>query len=249
MAQTCLIIEDNPATAAHVAAVLQSEFDNLSIVGLAGSLSEAKTMLSQHKPELVISDINLQDDVVFSLFQSLETIDFKLIFITAYNKYAVEAFKFSAIDFLEKPFEDEELVLAVRRAIESIDLDHYNQQMQAFFHNFNPQQKQKKLVLKNLEAVHIVPIEDILFVKSDNNYSEFHTTDGRKVVVSKSLKFYDEQLRSYSFFRSHQSYLVNLQFAKTFHKQDSVLELNSGEHIAVAGVKVQALLHKLAQIS
>ena len=104
-------------------------------------------------------------------------------------------------------------------------------------------------MLKNLEAVHIVPIEDILFVKSDNNYSEFHTTDGRKVVVSKSLKFYDEQLRSYSFFRSHQSYLVNLQFAKTFHKQDSVLELNSGEHIAVAGVKVQALLHKLAHLS
>ena len=99
MAQTCLIIEDNPTTAAHVAAVLQSEFDDLTIVGLAGSLSEAETMLHQHKPELVISDINLQDDVVFSLFQSIETIDFKLIFITAYNKYAVEAFKFSAIDF------------------------------------------------------------------------------------------------------------------------------------------------------
>lgn len=249
MAQTCLIIEDNPDTAKHVASVLKSEFDNLTVVGLAASLSEAELMLNQYKPELVISDINLQDDVVFSLFQNLEKIDFKLIFITSYNKYAVEAFKFSAIDFLEKPFEDEALVVAVQKAIESINVDHYNQQLQAFFHNFNPQQKQKKLVLKNLEAVHIVPIEDILYVKSDNNYSEFHTTDGRKVVVSKSLKFYDEQLRSYSFFRSHQSYLVNLQFAKTFHKSDSVLELKSGEHIAVAGVKVQALLHKLAQLS
>ncbi|MCZ6593934.1 MAG: LytTR family DNA-binding domain-containing protein, partial [Bacteroidetes bacterium] len=85
--------------------------------------------------------------------------------------------------------------------------------------------------------------------KADNNYSQFFINDGRKVLVSKPLKLYDEQLRDFTFFRSHQSYLVNLQYAKTFHKQDSTLELTSGEHIAVAGAKVGALLHNINKLS
>jgi two-component system LytT family response regulator len=232
-----------------IADTVRDHFTELEFLPIASSLLEAENHIEAYNPDIVISDINLQDDVVFSLFQKYEKIPFKVIFITSHSKYAVEAFKFSALDFLEKPFEDEALVAAVTKAIERVDLDQYNEQMRTFFHNFNPAEKKKKLVLKNLESIHIVEITDILFVKSDNNYSEFHITDGRKILVSKSLKVYDEQLRGFSFFRSHQSYLVNLEFAKTFHKQDSTLELLSGEHIAVSGAKVNALLHNLSELS
>ena len=249
MSQRCLLIEDDILAAKDMMDVLSSNFKQLELLPVAHTLSDAEAHIKQYSPHLVISDINLQDDLVFSLFQKYDQIPFKIIFITAFSKYAVQAFQFSAIDFLEKPFEDEALIASVKNGIETINLDQYNQQLKTFFHNFNPQQKQKKLVLKNLEAIHIVEIENILYIKSDNNYSEFFINDGRKILVSKSLKIYDEQLKGLSFFRSHQSYLVNLQYAKTFHKQDSMLELTSGEHIAVSGAKVAGLMHNIAKLS
>ncbi|QNJ97627.1 LytR/AlgR family response regulator transcription factor [Constantimarinum furrinae] len=249
MAQSCLLIEDDVYTARDVMETLEENFPNLNLLPVAHTLAEAAKSLDNNAPDLVISDINLQDEVVFSLFQQYETIPFKIIFITSYSQYAVEAFRFSALDFLEKPFEDEALVAAVNRAITTINLEHYNLQLQTFFHNFNPEQKRKKLVLKNLEAIHIVEVGEILYIKSDNNYSEFYINDGRRIVVSKPLKLYDDQLGGQSFFRSHQSYLVNLHYAKTFHKQDSTLELTSGEQIAVSGTKVNALLHKIDSLS
>lgn len=248
MARRCLIIEDDLRTSEEVKEILESHFKDLEILPPAYTVGEAEAAISEHAPDLVISDINLGEDEVFSLFQSFETIPFKIIFITSYSKYAVQAFRFSALDFLEKPFEDNALIEAVTRAIESINLDQYNEQLKTFFHNFNPEQKKKKLVLKNLEAIHIVETDDILYVKSDNNYSEFFVNDGRKLVVSKALKMYDEQLRHLSFFRSHQSYLINLQYAKTFHKQDSMLELVTGEHVPVSGTKVGALLNKISSL-
>jgi two-component system LytT family response regulator len=248
MSLTCLVIEDDQRVQEHVVAVLAEHFEEISTIATASSLVEASERIESTSPNLVISDINLQDKEVFSLFKTFEKIPFKIIFITSYSKYAVEAFKFSALDFLEKPFEDEALITSVKNAITSINLAQYNKQLEAFFYNFNPLQKNKKLVLKNMEAVHIVSIDDILFLKSDNNYTEVHTSDQRLIVVSKTLKHYDDQLKGYSFFRSHQSYLVNLNYAKTFHKTDSVLELTTGQHVAVSGTKAQALLHKLGQI-
>ena len=249
MSQRCLLIEDDHFMAEMITDTLREHFPDLELVPVANNLSLAKEHITTHSPDLVISDINLQDEVVFTLFQQYDSIPFKIIFITSHSKYAVQAFKFSALDFLEKPFEDEALVQAVQKAIEHINMDQYNQQLKTFFHNFNPGEKKKKLVLKTLESIHIVEISDILFVKSDNNYSEFHIADSRKILVSKSLKVYDDHLQGFSFFRSHQSYLVNLDYAKTFHKQDSTLELVTGEHIAVSGAKVNALLHNLSELS
>lgn len=248
MSLTCLIIEDDVRTQTHIVTVLRNHFGEISELYTASTLDEASENITLHSPNLVISDINLHDQEVFSLFRTFETIPFKIIFITSYSKYAVEAFKFSALDFLEKPFEDDALIASVTSAISNINVAQYNQQLETFFYNFNTVQKNKKLVLKNLETVHIVSINDILYLKSDNNYTEVHTIDQRTIVVSKPLKQYDEQLKKYFFFRSHQSYLVNLNYAKTFHKTDSVLELSSGAHIAVAGSKTNALLHKLAEI-
>ena len=249
MQRKLMLIEDDHFMAEMIMEVLGEHFPELDLGPVATSLSEAEKRLVEFEPDVVISDINLQDDVVFTLFQRLESIPFKIIFITSHSKYAVQAFRFSALDFLEKPFEDDALVSAVKKAVEHVDVDQYNAQLRTFFHNFNPGEKKKKLVLKNLESIHIVDISDIRYIKSDSNYSEFHIDDGRKILVSKSLKLYDEQLRGFSFFRSHQSYLVNLQFAKTFHTQDSVLELISGDHIAVSGAKVNALLHNLSELS
>lgn len=249
MIHRCLIIEDDLHTANDVKNTIVSHFDTIQILDITDNIIDAKQCIEDLKPDIIISDINLKDDTVFTLFKQYDPIPFKIIFITSYSKYAVEAFKFSALDFLEKPFSDDELIASVTNAISIIDQENYTTQIQTFFHNFNPEQKNKKLVLKNIEAVHIVSIEAIIYVKSDNNYSEFHIQDGRKIVISKPLKFYDDQLRSYTFFRTHQSFLVNLNFAKTFHKKDSVLELSNHLQLPVSINKAAALIHYLGQIS
>ena len=158
MSQRCLLIEDDHFMAEMITDTLREHFPNLELVPVANTLSQAKEHITSYSPDLVISDINLQDEVVFTLFQQYDTIPFKIIFITSHSKYAVQAFKFSALDFLEKPFEDEALVQAVQKAIEHINMDQYNQQLKTFFHNFNPGEKKKKLVLKTLESIHIVEI-------------------------------------------------------------------------------------------
>ncbi len=248
MTHSCLIIEDDVFAANDVKEIIASNFTEIKLLKSVETIREAKIAIDKFQPDLLISDINLKDDVIFSLFKQYDVVPFKIIFITSYSKYAVEAFKFSALDFLEKPFEDQTLIDAINNALKIINLEIYNKQIQTFFHNFNPQEKKKKLVLKNLEAIHIVSIEDIMYLKSDNNYTEFFVNDGRKIVMSKPLKQYDDQLQNHKFFRTHQSYLVNLNFAKVFHKKDSVLELKSKTHIPVSQNKATALIHYLGAI-
>ncbi len=249
MKHRCLIIENDAYSAKDVKSIVENHFDDISMLDPVDNIKSAKTAIDKYNPDLVISDINLKSSNAFSLFDQYETIPFKIIFITSYSKYAVEAFKISALDFLEKPFRDEDLISAIQNAMRLIDQEHYNKQLRTFFHNYNPKQTRKKLVLKNIEAIHIVSIENIIYITSDNNYSEFHINDGRKIVVSKPLKFYDEQLSSYLFFRTHQSYLVNLNSAKTFHRKDSVLELSNGTQVPVSSNKSSALIHYLSQMS
>ncbi len=246
MSHQCLIIEDDLYTANDVKDIIEKAFPSINCLDIVSNTGDAKLALDRHQPDLVLSDINLGEDTIFSLLKSYNTLPFKIIFITSYSKYAVEAFKFSALDFIEKPFDDDGLIAAVKNAISLIDQESYNKQIQTFFHNFNPNQKNKRLVLKNIEAVHIVSVDAIIYVKSDNNYSEFYINDDRKIVVSKPLKFYNDQLQSYSFFRTHQSYLANLTYAKTFHKRDSVLELSNGKQLPVSSNKTSALLHNLS---
>jgi two-component system LytT family response regulator len=249
MTHRCLIIEDDIYTANNVKEIITTSFKNIELLKPVESVKDAKIAIDTFLPNLIISDINLKDDVVFSLLKEYDIIPFKIIFITSYSKYAVEAFKFSALHFLEKPFEDQALIDAIKNALEIINLENYNKQIQTFFHNYNPEQKKKKLVLKNLEDIHIVSIENIIYLKSDNNYTEFYINDGRKIVMSKPLKSYDEQLQGYYFFRTHQSFLVNLNFAKIFHKKDFTLELSTSRQIPVSHNKAASLIHYLSKIS
>ena len=249
MMHKCLIIEDDLHTANDVKNTITTHFKNVQVLDIVDNIIDAKHIIENSKPDIVVSDINLKHDTAFVLLKQLASIPFKIIFITSYSKYAVEAFKFSALDFLEKPFDDEALIAAMTNALTVVDEENYNRQIQTFFHNFSPDQKKKKLVLKNIEAVHIVGVEDIIYIKSDNNYSEFHIQDDRKIVISKPLKYYDDQLHAFSFFRTHQSYLVNLNFAKTFHKKDSVIELSNHQQLPVSNNKSAALVHYLSQIS
>lgn len=243
----CLIIEDDLRIAEEIHKVLKSEFPGLLLRPIISTAENAKEALVKDPPDLLITDINLGDRQIFDVLETLALGAYPIIFITAYSKHAVRAFKFSALQFLEKPFSDQELIEAVHDALDKIEKDDYHQMLQTFFQNYRSEERFDRLVLKNVEAVHVVPVKGIEFLKSDNNYTEVHIDDGRKIVVAKPLKHYEKQLLQQGFFRTHQSYLVNLTQAQTFHKKDSTLELQSGAQVAVSGSRSSALIEQLSR--
>ena len=241
----CLIIEDDLRTAEEISKVLKSEFPDLLLRPIIATADNAKEALVNDPPDLLITDINLGNQQIFDVLETVALGAYPIIFITAYSKHAVRAFKFSALEFLEKPFSEQALIEAVSNALDKMADDDYNRMLQTFFENFKSKENFGKLVLKNVDAVHIVSISSIEYLKSDNNYTEVHIDDGRMIVVAKPLKFYEKQLVHQSFFRTHQSYLANLEHAKTYHRKDSTLELNSGAQIAVSGSRASGLIDKL----
>ncbi|TMM59044.1 response regulator transcription factor [Maribacter algarum] len=239
---TCVIVEDDISSSDFIKNVIAANFSEVTILSAIPSVREAERELQRLKPDFVILDINLEDGNAFTLLKELDTISFKILFVTAHNEYAVEAFKFSALDFLLKPIFPEDLIISIKKIINELQNQQYHKQLEAFFHNYGKNNDQKKLVLKNLEAVHIINLEDIIYINSDNNYSNFNLKNGRKILVSKTLKSFDERLQEQSFFRVHQSYIVNLKYVLSFDKKKDMIVLLDDISLPVAQRKRSALV-------
>lgn len=244
---TCIVIEDDISSSNFIANILHKNFPELRILATLKSVLRAKEQLPILDPDFVILDINLQDGNAFSLLRELDAINFKILFVTAHNEYAVEAFKFSALDFLLKPIYPDDLVRAVNKVISDLQNQQYHDQLEAFFHNFNEQNPQKKLVLKNLDATHVINTAEIVYVQSDNNYSNFILNDGQEILVSKTLKSFEEKLKSQHFFRVHRSYIINLAYVSGFDKKNDKVTLSNDLSIPVSQRKRKALVEFLDQ--
>ena len=245
---TCVILEDDIVSANFVEEVVVSNFPEVSVLATIASVEDAKKRLGTLGPDFVIMDINLSDGDAFEVLSEIENIPFKILFITAHNKYAVEAFKFSALDFLLKPLSPKTLIASVKKVISEIQNEQYHNQLEVFFHNFNTSGMDKKIVLKNLDAVHVVDLADIIYVKSDNNYSTFFLADNRKVLVSQTLKSFHEKLAGHHFFRCHQSYLINLNCIRSIDKKNDAIKLVNDITLPVAQSKKKVLIAFLEQL-
>jgi two-component system LytT family response regulator len=169
----------------------------------------------------VLLDIELTDGTGFQLLQKLQPYNFKVVFITGFDSFAIKAIKFSAIDYILKPVNETEFQQAVQRAVELINKNENTQpQVEVLMNSFKKEFKNKKLVLRTSESLHIINISDIYFCKSDNSYTTFYFEGNEKILVSKSLKDYEGLLADYGFFRPHQSFLVNLNHIKKVDKTD-----------------------------
>ncbi len=243
-----ILVEDDPAAATMAQDILHSHFPEVTMVNQVQSVASARTLLATDAPDFVILDINLKDGDAFTLLKQLECIPFKIIFVTAYDRYAVEAFRFSALDYVLKPYAPAELVAAVAKVVQELARQDYHQQLQALLHNFDPRASVKKLVLKNLEAVHVVDVAEVLYIQADSNYSCFFLTNRQKIIVAKTLKAFEKELKGQYFFRIHQSYLVNINHVQSFDKLNDTLLLSEATILPVAQSKKKILVHFLDQL-
>lgn len=225
-----IIVENEVNALSSLKKLLNYIDDRIEIVGETGFITKAKELIQIHKPELVFLDIELQDGTAFDFIKSLATINFKIIFTTAYSQYAIKAFKYSAVDYLLKPIDPIELEGAILRTRDEIKKDLKQQELLNIFSS-GLSDDFKKIVLKTSEKTHILKLDDIIRLEADTSYT-IVITKNEKIVVSKHLKYYEELLDE-SFIRCHQSHIINLKHIKGIVK-GKLIELLNGELIPVS---------------
>ncbi len=231
-----ILIEDEINAREALKKMLQIIEPTIEIVAETGYVSDALSLIKLKKPDLVFLDIQLEDGTGFDLLKQLDTIKFKIIFTTAYHQYAINAFKFSAIDYLLKPIGPLDLKEAINRAINIIDTEKDHHNLVEIIKN-NEASKNKKIVLKTTEQRYILNINDIIHLKADGAYTIFKTIN-QKIIVSKNIQFYQDLLGA-DFTRCHQSHLVNLKQVEAFSK-NGMLIMNNNDEIPVSSRKKTA---------
>jgi two-component system LytT family response regulator len=214
-----LIIDDEKPTRDFIRHILESFKVNAQIFTDGENVETGIKAIEEIQPDLVLLDIQMPDGNGFDVLTRAQYKKFEVIFITAFQEFAIQAIKFSALDYILKPIDMEELQIAVNKALDSIHQKTSESQFQALQNNIQPSQK-RKIVLKTLESIHILDIENIIRCEADKNYTSFYLMDGKRILVSKTLKDYDLLLTGHNFFRVQQSHLININFIERYDKHD-----------------------------
>ena len=239
-----LIVEDEQKASEALEDLIKMVSKKVQILPTVPNVEEAIDAITRLEPQLVILDIQLGEEESFDILSNIPHQNFEIIFVTAYSHYAVEAFKFSAIDYLLKPIDPDRLSNAMEEAIGRIKTKQRPQKIDTLLDNLAAKQP-KKLVLTTMDFVHVVDINTIVKCQSSVNYTIFYIDGAREIVVSKTLKEFDEQLSSYGFFRAHKSWLINMNFVKGYNKKDGGAILEDGSEVPVSLAKKEEFLEAL----
>ncbi len=239
-----VIIDDESRARETIKNMLLLYCNDLELVGEAVDVASGVKLIQSKQPDLVLLDIKMPDGSGFDLLERLDEFDFALIFITAFNDYAIKAFKFNALDYILKPIDPDELLSAIKRAKKSIK--NRKDDFSVVLKNLKALKKdQKRLVLKTIENIYVVPLHEIIQCQSSGNYTTFYFIDQKPILISSTLKTYEEILNEFGFVRVHQSYLVNIEHVKRYDKSDSMLIMSNDKSVPVATRKKEELLKVL----
>jgi two-component system, LytTR family, response regulator len=241
-----ILIDDEIQAREALRKILEDNCRDVTIVAEADTKERAEELLKNTTVDLVFLDIALPDGDGFDLIPVIKDLGLKIIFTTAHNEYALQAFRVSAIDFLLKPLDPVELCAAVDKVRHMVENDHFIM-LNALISNLDSRDVNlKKIVLKTSESIHIIDISDIIRLESDCNYTRFFLSSRPPILVSKTLKDYEDILLNSGFIRSHNSHLVNFNYISRFDKADGgSLVMKDGVKIPVSVRKRDALMDYL----
>jgi two-component system, LytTR family, response regulator len=243
-----IIIDDIEQARITLKKDLEVYANDLEIIGEASGVVEGAKLLKKIKPDVLFLDIQMQDGSGFDLLDVLGEIDFKIIFITASDAHAIKAFRYAAIDYLMKPVDPDELTNALHkfRTVYVNESEKYKLLNDSLKNHNKPNER---LALHSQDKIHIVQISDIIRCESSVNYTEFYFSNAKKMLVSKTLKEFEELLAESGFYRVHQSHLINTKLIKEYVKvEGGHLIMTDGSLIPVSTRKkpeVMKMLEKL----
>jgi two-component system, LytTR family, response regulator len=240
------IIDDEVDARKTLRTLLLQEMPS-AIIEEATSIATGLDLIKTSEPEIVFLDIMMKDGTGFDLLKQLPVINFKLVIVSGHDEFALQAFRFSAIDYLVKPVDLDELRATLARIKPSSPP--WQQVMEVLKQSIEPiKNTDRKIVLKDLNSVYVVSVKSIVRCEASDNYTTFHSVDQSPIIVSRPLKEYDELLSPLQFMRVHQSHLINLNQLQQFNKREggSVI-MKDGSEVPVSSRKREALMAELSK--
>ncbi len=243
----CLIIDDEPKSRKVLHSLCEEYCPELKMVGTAGSVNEGIEKIEALKPQLVFLDIHMPIKSGFALLDHYkDKQDFSVIFTTAYDEYALEAFRYTVVDYLQKPIDIDELQTAVNKSIKNGIL---NKEQLSTLRGVLLAEKIQKIALNTIDGYTFVKFERIIRCEAQGNYTSVFLKGGKPVLITKTLKHYEDLLIPKGFFRVHKSHLINLECVRKFIKgKKGMVEMIDGEQIEVSSRKRELLLEKLSNL-
>lgn len=241
-----IIIDDEPDCCEVLATLLERYCPEISIEGICTTAEEGITMLSRQTVQLVFLDIQMPRMNGFELLEKMKPASFGVIFTTSYDQFAIKAIRFSALDYLLKPVDKDELKAAVEKAVQQLHQP-VTQQLEILMQKLHhPSRQLNHIALPTLEGLQIIPTASIISCSSSSNYTILSLKDNQKLIVSRTLKEIGEMLEEYSFLRVHHSYLVNLNEVRRYIRgEGGSLIMSDGSSIDVSRSKKEILLKRL----
>jgi two-component system LytT family response regulator len=242
-----ILLDDETHCVELLQHILGQHCPDVEVVGGFTRPEEARAAILRNAPDLLILDIEMPGLNGFELLQSLQPLDFAVVFCTAYDHFAIQALRVAAVDYLLKPIDEEELVKAVARVKSHVRQSHVPPGLEALLAQHPPRESTPgaTLALPTTEGLDFVLLDDILYCRSDSNYCHVMMRDGRRILLSKTLKEIEAKLPKDRFFRQHNSYLVNLREIRRYLRADGgSLMMSNGEHLPVARNRKDELLSR-----
>lgn len=240
-----LIIDDEKDARDALTVLLSKFVDGVEVIGDAGGVEAGLRAIETLQPQLVFLDINMEDGTGFDLLDQLEHCNFHLIFVTAFNQYAIKAFKYAAVDYLLKPVDLQELRKCVER-IRVLTSHEHTEDRVHHLKTIKAKGANSKLALPSMDGYDIVDVYDVIRCEGQKNYTTFFLKGGKRIVVSKTLKEYEYLLSEHNFLRVYQSHLVNLGCITKYMKgRGGSLVMEDGSTIPVSREKKEELLSRL----
>jgi two-component system LytT family response regulator len=230
-----IIVDDEPKARRIMCTLVEQHCEDIQVLGTTDDVPSAVKMINKLQPDLVFLDIEMPGYTGFQLLDFFEEVNFQIIFTTAYSEYAIQAFQVSAIDYLLKPIEITPLRNAVKKAMDQQMVLDQNGKIEALKANLNPNGTIKKVALPVADGLILVEPEDILYLKADGSYTNILLADGQRLLVTKKIKEFDRILKHPCFFKSHRSFLINLNRIKQYIRHDGgYIVMSNGDQVSLA---------------
>lgn len=246
-----VIIDDEKMSRLTLRKLLEIYCPGVEVVAEAEDASEAAVLVRELKPDLIFLDVAMPKKNGIDFLREQEEIDFEVIFVTAHDKYVLQAIRFAAVDYLQKPVSENLLITAVSNAAKRIQQRVSFLQVETFLHNMKQHSAPQcmQLCIPSIKGFQVVDLNDIVYCEAENTYTYIHFKEGKKILASRPLMDYELMLQDSLFFRTHKSFLVNMKHIREYQKgEGGFVIMSNGKQLEVSRRKKETFLAKMKEV-